>query len=188
MKANPDKFQAICLGHKAANNIKSFKISNTEIKCEENITLLGVNIDYQLKFDDHVSDICKKASRQLAVLKRIGKFLTKQGRMIIYNSFILSNFNYCPIVWHFCTKRSSAKIEKLQERGLRFVTEDYTSPISTILEQTNSKLLHVSRIQTIAHEAYKILNKEAHFTYMIFSLLKHLHIILGDRCRRKSQE
>ena len=83
--------------------------------------------------------------------------------MIIYNSFILSNFNYCPIVWHFCTKRSSAKIEKLQERGLRFVTEDYTSPISTILEQTNSKLLHVSRIQTIAHEAYKILNKEAPF-------------------------
>ena len=163
MKANPDKFHAICLGHKAANNIKSFKISNTEIKCDENVTLLGVNIDYQLKFDDHVSDICKKASRQLAVLKRIGKFLTKQGRMIIYNSFILSNFNYCPIVWHFCTKRSSAKIEKLQERGLRFVTEDYTSPISTILEKTNSKLLHVSRIQTIAHEAYKILNKEAPF-------------------------
>ena len=153
MKANPDKFQAICLGQKAASNIKSFKISNTEIKCEENVTLLGVNIDYQLKFDDHVSDICKKTPRQPAVLKRIGKFLTKQGRMIIYNSFILSNFNYCPIMWHFCTKRSSAKIEKLQERGLRFVTEDYTSPISTILEKNNSKLLHVSRIQTIAHEA-----------------------------------
>ena len=60
MKANPDKFQAICLGHKAASNIKSFKISNTEIKCEENVTLLGVNIDNQLKFDDHVSDICKR--------------------------------------------------------------------------------------------------------------------------------
>ena len=69
MKANPDKFQAICLGQKANSNIKSFKIASAEINCEENVTLLGVNIDYLLKFDDHVSDICKKASRQLAVLK-----------------------------------------------------------------------------------------------------------------------
>ena len=163
MKANPDKFQAICMGKKANDTIKSFNIANTEIVCENNVTLLGVNIDYLLKFDDHVSDVCKKASRQLAVLKRIGKVLTKQGRMIIYNSFILSNFNYCPIVWHFCSKRSSDKMEKLQERGLRFVTEDYSFPLHVILNQTKSKLLHVNRIQTIANEAYKILNKNAPF-------------------------
>jgi hypothetical protein len=44
----------------------------------------------------------KKASRQLNVLKRIGQHLTKLGRLTIYCSFIMSNFNYCPIVWHFC--------------------------------------------------------------------------------------
>ena len=27
--------------------------------------------------------------------------------MIIYNSFFLSNFNYCPVVWHFCGKNST---------------------------------------------------------------------------------
>ena len=52
-------------------------------------------------------------------------------------------------------------MEKLQERGLRFVTDDYSSPIQVILEQTKSKLLHVSRIKTIAKETYKILNKDA---------------------------
>jgi hypothetical protein len=83
MKANPEKFQAICIGKKANEQIKSFHIDDIDILCEENVSLLGVNIDYLLKFDDHVSEICKKASRQLAVLKRIGKFLTKQGRLII---------------------------------------------------------------------------------------------------------
>ena len=161
MKANPDKFQAICLGKKANENITSFHISNTDIQCEDNVTLLGVNIDFLLKFDSHVTDICKKASKQLAVLKRIGKFLTKQGRMIIYNSFILSNFNYCPVVWHFCGKNSTAKMEKIQERALRFVTEDYDSSISDILVNTKSKLLHVSRLNAIANEAFKILNKES---------------------------
>ena len=53
------------------------------------------------KFDAHVSGICKKASKQLAVLKRLGRFLTKQGKLVIYNSFIASYFSYCPLAWHF---------------------------------------------------------------------------------------
>ena len=77
MKANPeapDKFQAIFAGKKCHDNIKSFRIGDTDISCEANVSLLGVNIDFMLKFDDHVSDICKKASKQLAVLKRLGRF------------------------------------------------------------------------------------------------------------------
>ena len=51
-------------------NIKSIQIENVDIKCEDSVTLLGVSIDFRLKFDSHVSEICKKASKQLAVLKR----------------------------------------------------------------------------------------------------------------------
>ena len=159
---------------KGNDSIKSFNIASTEINCEDNVTLLGDNIAYLSKFDYHVSDICKKKLQdRWQSLKRIGNFLTKQGRMIIYNSFILSNFNYCPIVWNFCSKRSSDKMEKLQERGLRVVTDDYSYPINVILEQTKSKLLHVNRIQTIAKEAYKILNKDAPFYLHDFLSFKH---------------
>ena len=45
-------------------------------------------IDSMLKFDDHVTIICKKASKQLDVLKRLGRFLAKQGKLVIYNSVI----------------------------------------------------------------------------------------------------
>ena len=41
-------------------------------------------------------------------------------------------------------------MEKIQERALRFVTEDYDSPISDILVNTKSKLLHVSRYCIVA--------------------------------------
>ena len=110
MKANPPKFQAICIGKNAHENIASFKVDSVEIKCEENVTLLGVNIDFMLSFDDHVTDICDKASKQLTVLKRLGRFLTKQGKLTIYNSFIVSNFNnYCPLAWHFCSMSSTNK-------------------------------------------------------------------------------
>ena len=119
MKANPDKFQAICIGKKTYDNIETFRIGETDIKREINVSLLGINIDFMLKFDDHVTEICKKASKQLAVLKRLGRFLTKQGKLVIYNSFIASNFSYCPLAWHFCSIASTNKLVKVQERALR---------------------------------------------------------------------
>ena len=70
MKANPDKFQAIYIGKKTYDNIETFRIGETDIKCENNVSSLGKNIDFMLKFDDHLTEICKKASKQLAVLKK----------------------------------------------------------------------------------------------------------------------
>ena len=67
MKANPTKFQAI--GKNARENIASFKVDSVEIKCEENVTLLGVNIDFMLSFDDHVTDICKKSFKTTGSFK-----------------------------------------------------------------------------------------------------------------------
>ena len=42
-------------------NITLFKTDSVEIKCTDNVTLLHVTIDFMLSFDDHVTDICKKA-------------------------------------------------------------------------------------------------------------------------------
>ena len=100
---------------------------------------LSINIDFMLRFDDHMSQSCKRASEQPAVLKRIGRFLTKQGKMTIYNSFIISNFNYCPLAWHFCSTFSNNKLEKKnQERALRFISNDFTSSLQALSTSTNS--------------------------------------------------
>jgi hypothetical protein len=61
---------------------------------------------------------------QLNVLKRIDKHHTKFGKLTIYYSFIMSNFNHCPLVWHFCGEVNTKKVEKIQERALRFIYED----------------------------------------------------------------
>ena len=92
------------------------------------------------------------------VSKRLGRFLTKQGKMTIYNSFIVSNFNYCPLAWHFCSASSTNKIEKFQERALRFINNDFTSSLQALLTSTNTLPLHVRRMKQMASEVYKIVN------------------------------
>ena len=75
MKANPEKFQAVAVGERTHSEWPTFKIEEAEIECDETVKLLGVDIDYRLKFDEQISNICRKASQQINVLKRIRKFL-----------------------------------------------------------------------------------------------------------------
>ena len=116
MKANPDKFQAIAIGNKSHSENISFNLKGKIINCEDEVNLLGVTIDFQLKFNTHIANTCKKASRQLNVLKRVGKYLNRRGKLTIYHSFILSNFNYCLVTWHFYNQQNTKRWKRYRKK------------------------------------------------------------------------
>ncbi len=74
-------------------------------------------------------------ARQLNAIKCLQCNLENESRLAIYRSYILSNINYSPLVWHFCGIQNSRSMEKIQERALRFVYEDYESTYD-ILQKT----------------------------------------------------
>jgi hypothetical protein len=55
-------------------NFLNIKIKTANIVCDEVVKLLGIDIDYQLNLDKHIQNICRKASQQLSVIKRIVGF------------------------------------------------------------------------------------------------------------------
>ena len=91
--------------------------------------------------------------------QRIGCFLSKLNKLTIFHTFILSNFNFCPLAWHFCNKSNTSKLEKIQARALRFIYEDYESTYDELLEKAKVPSLKVRRMRTMAIECFKILNK-----------------------------
>ena len=137
MIVNPDKFQSIIIDRKGqTNNPTKLTIDGSEISSENSVTLLGLEIDSKLNFDKHISKLCNKCAGILNALCRIKRFLAFNERKILVNSFIYGNFNYCPLVWHFCTKESTYKIENIQKRALRFLLNDYDSDYNTLLEKS----------------------------------------------------
>ena len=102
LAANPTKFQTLlmCGNNKKVDDLNII-VENTKLESTSSIKLFGVNIDSKLNFNDHVYDMCTKAARQLNVLQRLKGSLDFDSRMVIYKSFIISNFNYCPVVWLF---------------------------------------------------------------------------------------
>jgi hypothetical protein len=160
MQANPGKFQAITLSRQSLECV-NYNIRNVSVSSEKCVKLLGVKIDSSLNFDTHVKDLCQKVSRQINVLSRVAKYLTLEGRKAIYYSFVLSNFNFCPIVWHFCSKTNCKKLEKLNMRALRFVYKDFTSSYEDLLRKHGHSSLGLQRLRFIAIETFKILNDMA---------------------------
>lgn len=135
MQANPNKFQAIAVGKRTHDKSPVFNFGPISVTCDETVKLLGIDIDFKLTFDSHISNICKKAAQQLNILRRIGNRLSKLNKLTIFHTFILSNFNFCPLAWHFCTEGNTKKMENIQERALRFVYDDFISSYEELLKK-----------------------------------------------------
>ena len=117
--ANPANFQTMLV---KSNNIDDIELNviaeNVSLPSSDTMKVLGIDIDNRLTFDGHVSSMCIKAGKQLNTLQRLKGYLDQDSRMAIYKSFIMSNFNYCPVIWMFTSKTSLSKLNKANLRDL----------------------------------------------------------------------
>ena len=174
MKSNFSKFQAMILNNHPDSCEIYLRVANTDVKLNDCVKLLGVYIDYELKFTNHVDHLCKRTSRQLSAIRRIAKYLNKDCIMKLFNAFILSNFNYSSIVWHFCPHESTSKVKKIHKSALRIVLNDYKSNYDTLLQLSNLQPLLISRFKAILYEVYKC-TREINPSFMneLFSKIIH---------------
>ena len=129
MKANQDKCHLIVSKNENVSiYIGPFEIKNTN--CEK---LLGIKVDSILNFNEHLDGIIKKASRKINALSRITPFINISKRRILMNSFFNSQFNYCPLVWMFHSRSINNKINRLHERVLSIVYNDFKSSFENLL-------------------------------------------------------
>ena len=159
MIVNPDKFKSIVI-HKSSQTSKpkQFLIGNDVVEVASSVKLLGIHIDDQLSFNLHISNICKSASKQLNALVRLKSFLGFEERKVLINSSILSNFNYCPLVWSITSAKSLNKVENLQKRALRFLHNDYSSSYEELLKKSEKSTVNVSNYCSLCIEIFKTLN------------------------------
>ena len=158
MIVNPSKFQGIVLS-KSKKTIKTiFDVSDRQIESEDCVKLLGITVDDKLSFNKHISKLCNKASGQLNQLFRLKRYLSPACRVLSINSYIQSNFNYCPLVWHFMSADDSKKVENVHKRALRFLNADDNVNYQDLLYNLGKTTMLVSRLKSLCIEIYKTLN------------------------------
>ena len=103
---------------------------------KNSVGLLGLEIDDKLSFESHTHNLIRKAAGQLNYLIISKKHcLNQDAKKVLIESFIMANFNYCPLVWLLCTRKLKTEQESIQKLALRFLYNDYESDYEHLLKK-----------------------------------------------------
>ena len=78
-------------------------------------------INKNLTFKKHIDNLVRKAQYKVHALRRIRKFLTVEKAKMLGNAFVVSQFNYAPLIWMFSRKTFHFKIEKIYHGALKVI-------------------------------------------------------------------
>ena len=99
----------------------SIFVGDHEIHRVNYTKFLGVQIDANLTWKEHVNEICQKISRSIGVINRLKQTIPRKILLTLYNTMILPYISYCNIIWGNCAIYLSNRILILQKRATRII-------------------------------------------------------------------
>ena len=136
LKNNADKCHLLL----SFSDAVSLRVSEYDIKNSECEKLLGVMFENKLKFEKHVTDICRKTSTK--------NLCTSKNRSLneLINASFNPHFKYCPLIRMCHNRMKNRKINRLHERCLRII----------MINNHLSKCSQKKTVQCLATEMYKV--------------------------------
>ena len=106
--------------HRKRKNVvnPSISINNVTIEGVHSFNFLGLTLNTNLTWKDHLNIVSKKPSRAIVILNSLKYSFPIHTFITIYNTLILSHLNYCLLSWG----TNSDSLFGLQKRVVRLIT------------------------------------------------------------------
>ena len=161
MKFNPKKCYVISAKRSGTRFQFRFDLCKHILKEVATNPYLGVLLSNDGAFTTHIDSTCAKASRTLGFLSRNLKACPENLKTLAFNSMCRSTLEYAAPIWDPYQTTDMKKFDKIQRRGARFVTRNYSR--STRGEQIVKDLtwedLSTRRYHSCLILFYQIINK-----------------------------
>lgn len=106
---------------------------------------LGVTIDANLTYDEHVTNVVSSCTAILCQINRIKHILDRQTLIIIINALVFSKLFYCSSVWANTSKKNLEKLQRVQNFAARIITGTRKHEhISPVLRELNWLPVHLT--------------------------------------------
>ena len=73
-------------------------------------------------------------------------------------AFVISQFNYCPLIWMFHNRSLNNRVTKIHDRALRLVYQNTNLSFSEVLELENVVTIHQRNLKVVVTEILKVKN------------------------------
>ena len=107
------------------NDLLHVNMNDTNIEQVRAVKYLGVTIDENLTWNDHISVLCKNIGFKVSILARIRNMVTPEMLKIVYNSIIQPSIDYAITVWGHTSLENLNKVQRLQNKAARIICNDF---------------------------------------------------------------
>ena len=93
-----------------------------ELSVAHSVKDLGVIVDKNLSFDEHINVLASDLINKLVMLSRIRHLFDQQSLFIIINSLIFTKLLYCSTVWSGTSKTNIHKLQLVHNFSARILS------------------------------------------------------------------
>ena len=160
MQFHPEKCNSLTVTRSQSTYKTSYILKGHTLESVETAKYLGVTISHDMNWDKHIHNITAKANKILGFLRRNLQIKNEDTKSLAYKSMVRSNLEYCASVWSPHTEKLKGKIEQVQRRAARYVTNNYrnTSSVTAMLNHLQWPTLENRRNISRVTMLYKITN------------------------------
>ena len=158
-------FHKVSMCDSLLSQLPTMTFNNIEIKRENSIKFLGVIIDENLTWKNHIEVVENKISKNIGVLYRASHLLDFKNLLKIYFFFIHIYISYANIAWASTFKTKLQGILKKQKHAARLTFHanrlDHLRPLSKEMKALNVyqinlfetlKFMHKTKFREVDHQ------------------------------------
>ena len=139
-----------------------FRLCSEDVKLVSDVKYLGVQVDQELKWTNHLTTVKKKISKGIGILRYAKQYLPPATIETMYRSLVDPYFRYCCPVWGYAGVSIIGKLQKLQNRAAKLITNSPFDawPLPVIRALGWSTVREIIDLES-ARIVYKSLNGDA---------------------------
>ena len=160
LKFHPDKCVNLRISTNKNNGPEKYKytLANKELKDVDNVKDLGIIVDSELKFGQHMSVKINKANSIMGTIKRTFKHLDVETFKLLYCSQVRSQLEYGNQFWCPYLKKDIKLVESVQRRATKCVRNLKDLSYRERLQHLKLPSLSYRRSRGAMIEVWKIFN------------------------------
>ena len=160
MEFHPQKCSTLSVTRSRSPLRYPYQLKGHTLEVQDTTKYLGVDLQSTLSWKNHIDRITKKSNSMLGFLRRNLKSTSVETKTNAYISMVRPNLEYCASVWNPSQKELIQKIEMIQRRAARYVSNRFrnTSSVSSMLDALQWEPLESRRTKIQLTLLFKIIN------------------------------
>ena len=160
MKFHPDKCHVLSITRKLHPVKHQYTLHGHILEAVDSAKYLGITITSDLRWKNHISQVCSKANKTLDFLKRNLNIASTTVKRNAYTSLVRPLVEFACTAWDPYHSTQSHRLEMVQRRAARYVTNRHhnRSSVSDMISHLNWKSLEERRKNARLAMLYKMTN------------------------------